>query len=320
MARVLYRPISIWVLILSCVVLPSIAYTQAPEALPELIDLAWSPDSNFIIGGGTNGLLRLWDAATGNVLDDFQGISGNVYSVAWSPDSANFVSAGADRLIHIWDIEAREEITTLEGHLDIIISTAWSSDGEQIISASFSEETPDLSLRIWDARTYEQLNAVDAGPLTEIAWSPVAQELAIANLNGYIFVDEVISADFIRRLEIPDDLIPFSVSWSPDGTSLAVGNYDGTISIINAAIGDLLTTIEADTSAITEIAWSSEGTILASSSFAGTVKLWNVDTESVIETIQQETVGYAVPIAWNPNGTQFAYGTANAEINIIPAP
>lgn len=54
--------------------------------------------------GGNDRLVKLWDANSGELLQDGVGHSGNVRSLAFSPDDRQLVSVGDDGSIFIWNV------------------------------------------------------------------------------------------------------------------------------------------------------------------------------------------------------------------------
>ena len=55
--------------------------------------------------GGSDLLVRLWDAATGEELVRLPGHSDYVYSLAFSPDGKTLVSSSGDTTLRLWDTE-----------------------------------------------------------------------------------------------------------------------------------------------------------------------------------------------------------------------
>ena len=87
-----------------------------------------SPDGKLLAAGSLDTVVRIWDAATGTLLDKLKGHKDSVYSVAFSPDGKFLVSGSLDKTLKMWDMagvnHARVQgeetkvqcLTTLQGH------------------------------------------------------------------------------------------------------------------------------------------------------------------------------------------------------------
>lgn len=76
---------------------------------PENIDagvtsVAISPDARFVAAGSLDMLVRIWDVATGHLVERLKGHKDSVYSVAFSPDGRGLVSGSLDKSLKYWDI------------------------------------------------------------------------------------------------------------------------------------------------------------------------------------------------------------------------
>jgi WD40 repeat protein len=93
---------------------------------PELINVdlkrlvAWSPDSQFIAGGGKS--VRVWNAATGKEVFRLSGHSGEVESIAWSPDGRRIITRSRKPRephnaweLKVWDASDGHEIIDVRG-------------------------------------------------------------------------------------------------------------------------------------------------------------------------------------------------------------
>jgi WD40 repeat protein len=70
--------------------------------------LAFTPDDKFLITGGYS--LRIWDAATGRLLNQLNGHNGAVVSLAVSRDGKLLATAGEDQTIRFWSLPTAKEI------------------------------------------------------------------------------------------------------------------------------------------------------------------------------------------------------------------
>jgi serine/threonine protein kinase/WD40 repeat protein len=67
------------------------------------VALAWSPDGKSLATGWDDFKIRLWDSATGDLLDLLAGHEGSVAGLFWSADGKALLSDSADGKHHIWD-------------------------------------------------------------------------------------------------------------------------------------------------------------------------------------------------------------------------
>jgi WD40 repeat protein len=66
--------------------------------------VAFSPDGSLIVGGGSNGDVAIWDAATGSLIAVYEEPhTDTVNTVAFSPDGTVFATISDDGTIVIWD-------------------------------------------------------------------------------------------------------------------------------------------------------------------------------------------------------------------------
>ena len=85
-------------------------------SLWNLLDLAVSNDGKYIAGGGGDWgktELKVWEAATGKLVKEFEGHYAEVTSVVFSADSRLLFSGSSDSQIKIWDLAEKKELATL---------------------------------------------------------------------------------------------------------------------------------------------------------------------------------------------------------------
>jgi WD40 repeat protein len=77
--------------------------------------LALRAGGRLLVTGGYDGIVRLWDPASGRPVGTLRGAAGTIWSVDISPDGQRIVAGGEDASIRIWSVEGKL-LRTLKGH------------------------------------------------------------------------------------------------------------------------------------------------------------------------------------------------------------
>jgi WD40 repeat protein len=86
----------------------------------EVKGVAFSRDGKWLVSGGADRRVRVWEASTGRELFSFKGHDDGVTSVAFRPDGKCLATASLDHTVKVWDTVSEPGFSTLRGH-----SRAW---------------------------------------------------------------------------------------------------------------------------------------------------------------------------------------------------
>ena len=70
-----------------------------------VMSLSFSSDGTFLVSGGEDKTLKLWDVQTGGIVKTFHGHTGWVFSISISSNCTTIASGSSDKTIRLWDIQ-----------------------------------------------------------------------------------------------------------------------------------------------------------------------------------------------------------------------
>src|SRR5207247_5778241 len=82
-------------------------------------ELEWHPSGRRLATAGKDGLLRVWDAATGAPLRAMNGRRGELGNLAYAHQGPLLLSTDWGGLL-VWDAETGERVVTLNGSLSTV--------------------------------------------------------------------------------------------------------------------------------------------------------------------------------------------------------
>jgi WD40 repeat protein len=113
-----------------------------------------SPDGARIAASLRDRTVRVWEAATGRLLDILRGHSDLALDIAFSPDGQRLASAGYDSTVRIWQLGTRQ-FRVLRGHSAAVTEIEWSRP-EQLVTGS-----ADGTLRVWNIPSLDPPTAAE---------------------------------------------------------------------------------------------------------------------------------------------------------------
>lgn len=195
-----------------------------PNQQPGLIRPAdISSDGSRIIAGHDDGHIRIYDTATGMLVQTLDH-PGEIKVLRFAPDgSGRFVSASTDGLAHVWNLASGEKLQTFSGHSNAIIAAAWSPDSRYVATASY-----DSTARVWDAASGRPVGQPlqHQSWLAHLEWSPDGQLLATASRDGTARFWHPLTGE-PASAPLPQDATCETVRFTADGKALLVRDQTG---------------------------------------------------------------------------------------------
>jgi WD40 repeat protein/tRNA A-37 threonylcarbamoyl transferase component Bud32 len=84
------------------------------EALVDVSALAFSPNDSTLAAGCSDGVIRLWDVASGDLRQTFSGHTQTVSRLAFTPDGRTLASLGEDNVLNLWHMATGQRLFSLD--------------------------------------------------------------------------------------------------------------------------------------------------------------------------------------------------------------
>jgi serine/threonine protein kinase/WD40 repeat protein len=114
--------------------------------------LTVGPDGRWAAAETEPGVVRVWDAATGQAVQTLRGHKGKIKHMAFHPDGVRLATASHDGTVRLWDTPAGREAVTLTGHDQSARWVGFSRDGTTLASVDGRSV-----LRHWDSNSGREL-------------------------------------------------------------------------------------------------------------------------------------------------------------------
>jgi len=183
---------------------------HAPQPAPSnetnpVYCVAWNPAGTQVISGSKDASLKLWDAATGNLVKEFKaykekdfekGHREPVFCVAFSPDGKTVASgsAGLERTIKLWNVADGTVIRDLvnpnvkpppgnppQSHPGWVYGVKFTPDGKYLVSVGEAPKRKGY-LAVWNVADGKLLYGEELalGSFYSLAVSPDGKQIAVA--------------------------------------------------------------------------------------------------------------------------------------------
>jgi len=258
--------------------------------------VAFSPDGDLAASGDADGVLLIWDVASNEEIQSFEGHNHQINAVDFDPNMEFLVSAACGERddtvneecisgdIILWDIETGEEVRRFVGHEDEVTTVTFDPSGNRILSGG-----ADRTMRLWDVQTGEQIGIYrrHLGKVVDVAFHPEEQNKAVSLAidSPPTLWDLDTGREIIRyyQHDVMDEpnLDVGSVMFSPNGEQI-LGSYGIPMRLWDTTTGELQREFLGHGSYVNSVAFSVDGQIALSSAWReNSFRVW--DTDSGVE-------------------------------------
>jgi WD40 repeat protein len=306
----------------------------------------FSDDGRYVLFGNGRSMVRLWEAATGNLVRSYIAKSSDareyVQGIGFSAALDVVVSNNRYGVISIWKASTGQLLRTLDRTLnrsdddwnpqDPFVFTL---DGKRMLSADRSGG----AVHLWDTATWKVVRTIEVRPKGQITFSPdrkfalVDDRRVVADkeaTQGLSLID-LTTGKQVWSLVRGDEI--GAAVFSPDGSRIATGlagpnlgtrndqdvkNRDGAIKIIDARTGEGLRTVSfrSQWADVKSLAFSPDGARLFSASADGTIRVWDVRNGLQVGQTANVSGADAGSLVFSPDGTRILLSDGDTRYKI----
>jgi RNA polymerase sigma factor (sigma-70 family) len=289
--------------------------------------IALSADGSLLACGGTEnvgntaqGMVSLYDAATGRKLRDLRGRKHFIEALAISPDGKTLAAVELET-VSFWEVATCKELRRIEQTGWRANRLAFSPDGKTLASTAYGNETV---IRLWDVATGKARQPTGPdGVVHAVAFSPDGRLVVTGSWLGHDQPLRLWDAATGKPLWASRDKVGFvnKVAFTPDGKGILVSGTDGALRLRDAPTGkevrSYLISDARNGSPVTAMALSpdgkrvtsvSEGAAGLSGRAAGlrTVIVWDVGTGKRLLQREGQHPSFGNVLPFSPDGTVVA--------------
>lgn len=202
----------------------------------------YSPDGRFLVTGGEDSKVKVWNSSSGFCFVTFTEHKSGVTGVTFTTNGNVVVSSSLDGTVRAFDMHRYRNFRTFTSPNPVqFISLSVDPSGDLICAGS----KDDFGIFLWSMQTGRLLEilAGHRGPVVSLAFSSKDSLLASGSWDGTVRLWNVLEGKGAREtLTINHDVL--AVSFNPSGSEVAVSSLNGEITLWSTSTAAQTGTIE----------------------------------------------------------------------------
>ncbi|MET9502275.1 TIR domain-containing protein [Streptomyces sp. NPDC006622] len=224
----------------------------------------------LLVTGANDGVVRLWDPATGQGRQILRGHGRRIGSLSFSADGSMLAAGGNDGIVRLWHAGSGRRLRELAGRSGRLVSAVFGPDGPLLATAS-----SDGDMYLWNAGTgeYQREMDVETDQVWAEAFSPDGELLATANDDDTVRLWYRATGAHVTTIREHFGRVR-SLAFRPDGRALATGCDDHKVRIWDRDDHRITAVLDGHADRVYAVAYGSDGCWLASASWDGRAVIW----------------------------------------------
>lgn len=217
-----------------------------------------SPDGNWVLSHGSDGLLAETSAETGLPRLKWERHMAGVRALVVTPDGSHAISGSSDKTIRWWETGGWTTIQTAGCPGGEVHALAVSPDGALVAAGC-----KDGSVRVLQSASGKEVRALEGhrGYVRAVAFASAGEIVSAAD-DGSVRVWDAVTGRAVRKLEAHLGGV-LALAVSADARHLVSGGRDGTVRLWHVATGELNAMATAHRGWVQSVAFGQDGRVFS---------------------------------------------------------
>ena len=206
--------------------------------------IAYSPDGNFIVTGGYDGKVKVWNVNSGFCTLTFSEHTSGVTAIHFSRNKKFFMTASLDGTVRAFDMVRYRNFKTLTGPKLVQFSCVAVDYSGELVAAGAQDV---FDIHLWSLKFGKILEVLTGheGPVSSLDFSPVptSSMLVSGAWDHTIKIWNCLeTSEDYENVDMMSDVV--CIAFKPNGEEVAVATLNCNIVVLNAKSGQQLYSIE----------------------------------------------------------------------------
>lgn len=293
--------------------LPVMEVDTLKDAKGGLLAMAMTTDGNYLMAGGQDRIIRLWNPHKRNMVKEYKGHGHTVYDICISKDKKNFASVGSDKAVFYWNVSGQIE-RRLYGHDGRINCVEYNNEYNVLMTGSY-----DSTVKLWDLRAYSQrpIQTLKDFKDSVSAITCTDTEILATSVDGHLRIYDVSAGKVFTDCISPNALT--SVQLSGDEKVVLMSCMDGSVRLFDRMSGEQLNKYEGHVhqELHCESLYGHGEKHVISASEDGSVHFWDLLTAKTVHCLQASSKAKITRIQYHPKDVILFVASMDGNISIF---
>jgi WD40 repeat protein len=289
-------------------------------------DAEFNPGGTQVVTAGSDGLVRVYDAATATLAATLYAGQGRAESAAFSPDGKLIVAGYSSGATIVWDAVTHVQQTQVAGNQSPVFTARFSGNSREVVTAS-----GDGTVRISDALPSELRRAFVTSfrsgaptPVFAAQYSSDGRRILVVDGSGRAYVvagnGKPLAVIHPPGTDVSVDSAKFSLS----GQEIVTADSDGTVDLWRATGSGSLRQVTLRSSIrlpgpAQYATFSPRGPRIVAVTGSDTAEVFSARTGRLLHTLDPHSAYQLSVAVFSPDGRQILTGDLNGQVEVWDA-